>query len=335
VHSKILKHQFLHPGPTLYFDLAGIKEFASRLKHICERSQVKLLPAVKGVSAAPLLETLAPFVDGWDVSNAHEAQLIENFRQDKLIWLTSPVPQASFCADQDFIYDIDSVHELAKMKGQRFSLRLDAGELLGKAHGRFGLGLEELRPLLSDLKNWQGWQGLHVHYGSEVNTLEDYLGLSEAIQSFELEPRFFNIGGGLHHLGEENLPTLFSRLREHWPGPTQICIEPGRLLTEKFGMASGRVLSVKKRAKESMAVVELSALCHLNWSSPKLKARPGSEKLSLFGPTCYEGDLIGVFEVAEIPQAGESLLLENVSAYSLGLNRAFNGIEKSQVHFFS
>jgi diaminopimelate decarboxylase len=87
-------------------------------------------------------------------------------------------------------------------------------------------------------------------------------------------------------------------------------------------------------------VLELSRLCHLRWSTPRLVApppRPNEARTSvtLLGSTCCEDDVIGD---AIIPpehlaalDVGHRVLLTGVTGYAAGWNRSFAGVPAARI----
>jgi len=80
------------------------------------------------------------------------------------------------------------------------------------------------------------------------------------------------------------------------PSAIELLVEPGRLFVDGAGFACGRVVAVRSAGDRDLAVLELSRICHLRWSSIDLISRaphPGrGRKTLVVGPTCFEEDAL-------------------------------------------
>jgi diaminopimelate decarboxylase len=80
----------------------------------------------------------------------------------------------------------------------------------------------------------------------------------------------------------------------------------------------------------------------MRWAKPRLmvpqpaRGDGDRETVRFCGPTCFENDVIGAFEVPvetarEQLRVGCTVLFENVSGYAAAWNVGFNGIPPAQV----
>lgn len=186
--------------------------------------------------------------------------------------------------------------------------------------------------------------GLHFHHGSEQNTNLDYkkmyLKALDLVKMFDLkEVKYINLGGGLHELTDTEIKELCSYLSKQ-EKKHQVIFEPGQYIFKNSGYLTTKILERREFGEDILLVTNASKLNHLNWSTPKLLhsgEEASTRKVKIYGPTCYEEDYLGCYEVSEEFAAhsmneGDILLFSNISSYSANLNRSFNGIDKAEVH---
>src|SRR5204862_8126532 len=115
--------------------------------------------------------------------------------------------------------------------------------------------------------------GVHFHVGSQLARIDESLLAVERLAAFcerardELgwTPQVLDIGGGLgiRYTHEEEVPEigdfvgpLVSRLRERWPDPVQLVLEPGRSLVGRAGVMLYRVGVVKQSGGVSFVAID-------------------------------------------------------------------------------
>jgi len=198
----------------------------------------------------------------------------------------------------------------------------------GRRHSRFGL--DDRAQIAALAREARGRRvGLHMHHGPvTATTAERFLATTRAALALcDFEPAFVDLGGAWH--GVVDLEAAFAALRAALP--MELIVEPGRLYAETAGFATGRVLATRELPDRTLAVCELSRICHLRWSQVELVARaprPGEgRKVQYVGPTCFEEDVIGEW----IVEPGDRLVLGNVSGYALAWNTSFGGVPPAEV----
>ncbi|HUQ07152.1 MAG TPA: hypothetical protein VM261_31895 [Kofleriaceae bacterium] len=193
-------------------------------------------------------------------------------------------------------------------------------------------------------------RALHVH-GGPLATSPSTIAVRarracEAASAAGIALEQLDLGGSLHGFalahatsGQSLLADAFAAARAAVPAHVRVLFEPGRLWTEGAGFACGRILAARDLPRE-VRVLELSRLCHLRWSTPKLVAPPpraGEPRVAvtLLGATCCEDDLIGDARVppeflAQL-EPGARVLLAGVTGYAAGWNRAFAGVPAARI----
>lgn len=315
--NKLVKKFFLIDTKSAYFfDSEAFKTKLIELKQ-ASPSNVYFLFPVKSFPYPCALEIAAKYLDGFDVSNQNELDLVIPYlNSSKLIWNSSP-----------YETDLQSFENI--IQDGKNSQRVNFNSLK-KEKSRFGLDINRV-----DLKT-----NIHVHRGFQNNCAEDYESMAKEIkriiddQSTPVER--INLGGGFEFNNLESLKNCLEVVGETLKD-YKIFFEPGNWLSQGCVGMIGTILESTKLEEETRLVVSISKLAHLKWSQKirissarknELKAR----KIFIYGPTCSEDDIVAVVENQNFAtNKGDLFLLENVSSYSYAWRSSFNGIEKPPI----
>ena len=344
-----------YAGPVLLYDLAAVRARIERLHALEERHRCRFLFAGKAFGHPQVWSFLAHHGVGLDLSNEGElAQLSENFAgwNRCLVSVTGPNPgllsRWMKKVDGTLIVNVDSSLQYRGIQSElgehvKLGARIALGcAARGKAT-RFGIAPTD--EALSELSADPRFCGLHCHIGNEDNGSDTYLEIASSLlrvrERFGLRVRYLNLGGGLHLLQDSGIPLLLERLRAFVPMEIELFFEPGSFWFGGAGYAMTEVLDVRR--DPDLVVLDISRECHLRWSTPRLLVPPANgasrRRILFVGPTCYEADVIGSFQVPEAANGtfpvrrGDRLIFSCVSSYSASWNTGFNGIAPAQVVF--
>lgn len=238
------------------------------------------------------------------------------------------------------IPDDDAVGALASGDGHRRSrFGLEPGTDVGRAALR-----ELLAAARAGAPATSSGLGLHAHSAGVVRTAaapwaELVHALRALAHAHALAPTHLNLGGGWHGVFDAAddgalLADALGAARAA-AGDLPLRIEPGRALSAGCVWATGRVLAARPLADRALRVVSLSRACHLRWSPVRLVARapaPGAgHKVHLVGPTCFEDDVVGEWQVDDELPVGAPVLLADVSGYAVAWNTGFAGVPAAEV----
>lgn len=356
------------PGPALVFGLQAVEQRMRWLAETAATHAVTPLLAVKTCTRTPCLELAQRHLGGYDISNLNEYSVLPENLQGKLVSLTGPVPQRDLGAfamrGNELLATLDSTVQLDRFFEQPvvcpYVLRVRGPDLLRGAQPadpafypvtRFGFSIDELAGVLQDPRvREHPPAGLHVHHGSEMNRQSTFslmiARLAELVRALGIEPRFMNIGGGWHELGQAEIETVLAGARRAFPQPCRVLIEPGRWYADTAGYAVGTIVNSVQEGAIQRCTLDLSARCHLHWSRPRLlhftdPAYGQGRIVQFYGASCYESDLIGRYVV---PCAGDPtekgslvpgarVVFGNISTYSAEWNTSFNGIAAAAVEW--
>jgi diaminopimelate decarboxylase len=217
---------------------------------------------------------------------------------------------------------------------------------------RFGIRLDELaaaRQIAAARGCTLRW--LHTHNASEVNDTGSFVFAAEQIvaaaRAHGLDLQSVDLGGGL--LGEpthEALGGFFAAVRRAAGPGVEVVLEPGRFwLTGCISLVT-QVLEVKHTARHAYLVLDMGSMNHLQWSDnlriPTLaRLAPGAgepeRQWRICGRSCFEEDWLDEAEFVPVaadgamPEAGDYLVLGNVSGYSVELACDFNGLDRARL----
>ncbi|MBF0105800.1 MAG: hypothetical protein HQM16_10795 [Deltaproteobacteria bacterium] len=348
-----------YPSPCLLFDRQKITCAADVLKSLTHKYNCRFLMAAKALRSKTVYQILNHRLNGFDVSNFNEYNILPDVLDKKTIWFTNPILDSISFNDltrkfNDLIVSIETLTQgLMIIKQNRrvcLALRLSTRPLEKNnkqaRHSRFGILPDEIKNF-GTLK--QSILGLHIHKGtfdgSEINTVHDYLKMAEyaleITKTHKIKMKILNLGGGLHHLARQDLDTLLYKLRLMINPQTLIYFEPGQYFFKDAGFAAGQVMSIKKQ-REIIVTLNLSGSCHLKWSQPRycsLAINKGKKtaRVVFCGPTCYESDRLGEFAIPLTDvhklKTGSVVMFSNISGYSASWNSGFNGILPAKLLF--
>ncbi len=341
--QKLLKAYLTQANENLMaFDIDVI---VSRLKFLAyeKPNNLKVLFPVKSFAHPKVLELVNKHLDGFDVSNLNEYDLIRgHVTNSTLVWCSGPF-QSEDMINLDIICDVSSYNKLLTNKS---SLRVDPDFLSTyKNKSRFGFSCKEL----SANKDLNSFSYLHFHYASEQNTLNDYKEIIDYCVNLysekELDQLCVNLGGGFTHFSKEDFIELFDYIAQF--SHMSFIIEPGRFISSHSGLLFGRVKDYFQKNLEHYITVSVSSLSHLKWgcekigfstfsanTSAKENLIDGSTTSHLLGATCSERDIILKTNKRFSFSIEDIIMFSNINGYCVGWNHSFNGIEAADVSFF-
>ena len=200
---------------------------------------------------------------------------------------------------------------------------------------RLGVTEEQFREDLLE-----GVEGLHFHTLCEQNSDDLKTTLAAVEEKFGdilPEMKWINMGGG-HHITrpDYDLGTLEDCIRhaqQSWG--VNVYLEPGEAVALNAGYLASRVLDVVENGGVRIAILDVSAACHMPdvlempYQPPILGAsiEPGEGHMfRLAGPTCLAGDVIGDYDFDRPLQEGDLVLLGDMAIYTTCKNNTFNGM---------
>jgi diaminopimelate decarboxylase len=353
-------------GPALIFDLGVVRDRMARGRAAARAANVELLYAVKSFPLPEALGLAVEHLDGLDVAGPEEqaAALAVAPTSVSITWPgdVDVAALGALAARHRVTAVCETAAQLAaaaSVDGVTLAVRLASDD-----DSRFGVAPGDLRAVIDAATTATAGgdvrgrvRALHVHGGplatSPATIAQRARRACDAASAAGIALERLDLGGSLHGFalahatsGQSLLADALAAARAVVPANARLLFEPGRLWTEGAGFASGRVLAARDTGaheRRAVRVLELSRLCHLRWSTPRLVAPPprgaraGESRVAvtLLGATCCEDDLIGDALVPPDHLAalavGQRVLLAGVSGYAAGWNRAFAGVPAARI----
>jgi diaminopimelate decarboxylase len=199
--------------------------------------------------------------------------------------------------------------------------------------------------------------GVHFHVGSQLTRVDESLVAVERLAAFceraraELgwTPQVLDIGGGLgiRYTRDSEVPEiadfvrpLVARLRERWPNPVQLVLEPGRSLVGRAGVTLYRIGVVKQSGGVSFVAIDggMSDNPRPQLYDARYEALLANRADELAdgvfrvaGKHCETGDVL--IEAAELPhpRRDDLLAVPATGAYTLAMGSNYNGVPRPAV----
>jgi diaminopimelate decarboxylase len=328
---------------------------------------------VYGTKAFPNVALLRLFAEeglGADVSTSGELEfaLRAGVPRERLVFHGNNKSDEELraAADAGALVVLDSLEEVGRAKDAGVAtvlirvtpaIEAETHRAIQTAHAesKFGLVADDALAAVRDgLAAGLDVAGLHVHIGSQlIRSAESLLAVERLAdvarhcqQELGWTPRLFDIGGGLavrHALGEtipepgEFARELVERLRDHWPVPVQVILEPGRSLVGQAGFTLYRVGVVKRTTGVAYAAIDggmsdnprpqlYGARYEALLANRADEAAAGIYRIA--GKHCESGDvLIDSVELPE-PRRDDLLAVPATGAYTLGMASNYNGVPR-------
>jgi len=185
----------------------------------------------------------------------------------------------------------------------------------GQHEHKFGLDWEEARRLYRAHRRskWMRWEGISVHIGSQIVTLDPFRRALGRLTSYVEELRregialkYLDFGGGLGvRYTKERPPSrvVYARMIARMVRPLglHLLLEPGRTIIGPAGVLLTRVLYVKENRGKTFVVVDaamndlmrpaLYGAIHPITRVTREKGNPGQRRrVDIVGPVCETGD---------------------------------------------
>jgi diaminopimelate decarboxylase len=217
----------------------------------------------------------------------------------------------------------------------------------GRQGHKFGLGWEQARRLYGAHREskWMRWQGISVHIGSQIVTLDPFrralgrlAGYLGELRRAGIALKYLDFGGGLGvRYTTEKPPSreAYARMVAQIIRPLglHLLLEPGRTIIGSAGVLLTRVLYVKETGGRTFVVVDaamndlmrpaLYGAIHPITSVTRRRASGGPpQRVDIVGPVCETGDcFLRDWPLGKV-EAGDVLAIWVAGAY--GMSQASN-----------
>ncbi len=339
--------------PAYVYSERVLRASAERASAIAAFSGCGLIYTLKPCGLAPVLETFAPWIEGFGASSTFEARLASGLlRSDQTLHCYSPALSVSDMASVLSMVDYLSVNssaqfeQAARLNTSGASLGLRINPELGFAddvrydpsrpHSKLGVPLSTFSGSLASGGVQDLIEGVHVHNNCESDDLNELLLTAERILGITARLpslQWVNLGGG-YYLGPETDPEPLRAAVEaltRGSGLT-VFIEPGTALVQGAGFLVSEILDVFDSNGADVALLDTST-SHLPEAfeyqyTPELAGPTdgGSQRTILAGRSCLAGDILGDYRFTGPVRAGQRVAFLHAGSYSHSRATPFNGI---------
>lgn len=262
----------------------------------------------------------------------------------------------------DSFDDIERLERIAAARGVRQAVlirvtpgvagRTHASISTGQADSKFGFGMDDARRAIERLRGSDALdlQGLHMHIGSQLLSLDAYRPAVEAIATLGDFP-VYNLGGGLGvaYTADQHPPSIEEyvdvqvRAANELLGPgRKLLIEPGRSLVANACVTLYTVQTVKRNVSTWVGVdggmsdnlrPMLYGSVYEAFFADRAAAAGIGEPCHVTGKHCESGDVIVRDVLLDDPQPGDILVTPATGAYGHAMANNYNGIPRPPVIF--
>jgi len=216
----------------------------------------------------------------------------------------------------------------------------------GLHENKFGVEIDTAKRMYIHAKN-SGYLdpvGIHFHIGSQLTDLapmreatQIVADLVRSLQAIDVEIRFFDVGGGLGVVYQDETPidvdAYAAMILEAIQGmDLTVMAEPGRFLTANAGVLLTRVLYEKHNGEKRFVIVDAAmndlmrpTLYHAYHGLTYLGEAEGeSTPADIVGPVCESGDWLAKDRLLPPTHSGDLLVIQGAGAYGFTMSSNYN-----------
>lgn len=216
----------------------------------------------------------------------------------------------------------------------------------GERENKFGLPIDLAVDLYLQAAEMENIQicGIDTHIGSQIVSVEPYVEamgklrrVVEEIQAKGIEIEFFNMGGGMGIIYDQEAPSTAQEFAERVLPVVEglgckVIIEPGRFIVGNAGILVTRVLYLKKTPTKNFVIVDagMNDLIRPSLYGAYHKVEPverrsnGTTVADVVGPVCESGDFFALEREIERVEPGDLLAIMSAGAYGFSMASNYN-----------
>ncbi len=353
-HKRFLKiAQESLRTPVYVIDETLIEENMKVLRYVKDRTDCKILHALKAYATFSTFPVMHTYLDGTCASGLNEAKLGREKFGKEVHTFAAAYREDEFAAILKYsdviifnsFYQLERYSESVKRAKKDIGIRVNPG--YGEATAdiynpcapcsRLGVISDIFKgqyPIFKDRID-----GIHFHALCEQNADA----LKKILSSFEIlygefikGLKWVNFGGG-HHITRDDydielLIRLINDFKDRYG--VQVYLEPGEASVLNAGVLIASILDIVRNEIE-IAIIDASAETHM----PDVLLMPyrpfiiGSGKAKekrytyrIAGPSCLAGDVAGDYSFDRPLRIGDRVVFTDMALYSIVKNTTFNGI---------
>lgn len=329
----------------------------------------KICFAVKSNDNLAVLATFAKLGASADVVSGGEIRKVlkAGIKAENIVFsgVGKTVEEMAFALDKGiFQFNVESepelllLNDIAVSKGKKapIAIRVNpdvdpkthAKISTGQKESKFGISMTQAMEVYKLANSLAGIdvQGVSVHIGSQLTTLEPFAQAFSRLREFVNELRAqditvttLDLGGGLGiPYGKEQppLPEFYAEIakRETRNLGVKLLFEPGRVLVGNAGILVSKVLYVKHGENRIFVIVDaaMNDLIRPTLYEAYHEIVPiippagdaATEMVDVVGPVCETGDIFAEQRLMKVPEPGDLIAFRSAGAYGAVMAGTYN-----------
>jgi carboxynorspermidine decarboxylase len=339
--------------PVYLIDETLIEENMRVLRYVKDRTDCKILHALKAYAGFATFPMMSGYLDGTCASGLNEARLgSREFKKEVHTFAAAykdkeigQILRYSRSVIFNSFYQLGRYGKTARKKGVEIGLRVNPGysEVATEMYNpcapcsRLGITYDAFTQEFPGYRDMV--DGLHFHAMCEQNSdvLERVLKSFEKLYGPYIKGlKWVNFGGG-HHITRDDydvelLVRLIRGFKKRYG--VQVYLEPGEASVYNAGVLISSVLDIVQNQME-IAIADASAETHMPdvllmpYRPNIMNSGEANQKgytYRIAGPSCLAGDVIGDYSFEEPLKRGDKLVFSDMALYSIVKSTTFNGI---------
>jgi bifunctional diaminopimelate decarboxylase / aspartate kinase len=348
--------------PAYVYDLPTVERQAQKLRGIAAIDQVFF--AIKANSNAEIMRRLEAEGIGFECVSPgeldHVLATLPSLARDRILFTPNfaAIREYAHAFSCNAHVTLDNLEPLERwpevFAGREVIARIDLGHghghhdkvRTGGARSKFGIHTSETARLVELAKAAKvRIVGLHAHLGSGVTSPSHWRDVGLALA--ELLPHVpdvtvLNLGGGFgvpYKQGDgaldiTELAATLADLRKSLPGGLKLWVEPGRFLVASAGVILTRITQTKGKSGVRFVGVDagmhtlirpaLYDAYHEIVNLTKQGAKTSDEPVTVVGPICESGDVLGSERYLPECNVGDVILVATAGAYGMSMASNYN-----------
>ena len=340
------------PSPCFVIDKKALEFNLKILQNLKVRTDVKILIALKAFSTFSLAPIISEYLDGCCSSGLYETKLAKKYFSGKISTFSPAFKKEEFreiatISDHIIFNSLNQFNKfsvVAKELHNEIGVRInplyseinDSKYNPANINSRLGIHKNDLKNI-----NLDKLDGIHFHSLCEQNfkpLKNTWDNIKEIILPVSNNLKWINLGGG-HHITREDyeIERLVEFLKKiSQETNCQIYLEPGEAVVLDSGVLVGEIIDSFKPNNNFLphiAITDISATSHIPdvieapYRPALLNEPKTGYNVSIGGPSCLAGDIIGNYNFDKLPQVGERIAFLDQAHYTMVKTSFFNGIK--------
>ncbi len=350
----------LSDTPAFVYDEAEVQRLLAMTDLLRADGHCDVLFSTKSLPLSPVMELMAPRLDGFAASSLFEARLArETVGPDPALHLTTPGIRPIDAGQIGELCDFVSFNSLgqwerfrAEMQPASCGIRVNPQlSFLDddrydpcRSHSKLGAPLDALVEIAErQPERLEGLEGVHVHTNCDSTDLRQLDAtvehLCSRLDGLLRRLEWINLGGGYLFNGPDDVKAvarIAAGLQTSYG--LRVIIEPGAALIRTAGYIVASVLDLFDSGGKRLAVLDTTAnhmpeVFEYGDEPVVTDHRDGApHEYILAGSTCLAGDIFGAYRFEEPLDLGSRVAFAGMGAYTLSKAHTFNGINLPDIY---